>query len=127
MINQSSLSTPFSNGAMTDSRTGNSSKITQAQSSFRAYLDEDVIDVYERKNDHIAVADERKGVERRQSVNRRKTVTESIPTQSGQQITETYLYSTNRKVDQTYTAIKNIQPAVSSLSSLKGTIVDTWA
>jgi hypothetical protein len=99
------------------------------QPYFQAQLSEkivDVYDVYERSQDNIAVPDERTGVDRRQSANRKQYSPESALLQSNEKVTYIPIYPADHKINQTYTQTGNTPPAIFSPSQEKGKLIDIW-
>jgi len=135
MTNQYSSSIQHGTGAKPD----NSRRIerdnhgySQSQSatdrtSFSSQLNENIINVYERAQDKIVVPDERTGADRRRSMNRRQSFPEAATVQAENKISDISLYTTNPKVNETYTKTGNTAPVVFTPSYPKGTLLDTWA
>ena len=97
------------------------------RTSFSSQLNEDIITVYERTRDNIVVPDERAGVDRRRSMNRRQSFPESAAVQAENKISDISLYPTNPQVNKTYDKAGNTAPVVFTPSYPKGTLLDTWA
>jgi len=137
MTSQSSLPIQYSTGSRSDIPRGIEKKpdslgATQeaaatSRTSFQTQLNENIINAYERSKDDVVVPDERTGVDRRRSANRRQSSLESVPLQSGKNITGSYLYSADQKIDQPYTVAEKTSPVIFSPSPKKGTLVDIWA
>ena len=122
MISQSSLPIQNSTGSKPDisrrvENNPDSLGAAQAQTatsrtSFQTQLNENIINVYERSKDHIAVPDERSGFDRRRSANRQQSSPESAPLQSDKKVTA--IYTIDQKINQTYARTENIRPAIFS-------------
>ena len=137
MISQSSLPIQNGTGSKPDSSRGVSrypaapgtvdARTATFASSFSTQLNENIINVYERSTESAAVPDERTGVDRRQSPNRQQYLPKSAPLRSSENVMAGYLYSTERKTNQTYTRTQNVPPTIFSPSPEKGKFVDVWA
>jgi hypothetical protein len=133
MISQSSLPIQNSTGSKPDiSRRAdkNPDSIGAAQAkpatSFTTQLKDNIINVYERSEAKIAVPDERSGVDRRRPASRQLSSPQSAPLPSAKNVTASYLYSTDQKINQAYARTVNIRPAIFSPPPEKGTLVDIW-
>lgn len=128
MANQYFSSLPYGTGGKTgnsgNSVTSKSASAQTSRTSFNSQLNDEVINVFERSQDNIAVPDERTGADRRQSVNRRQSTREYSSVQSNTGIS---LPAVNRKVNETYTRAATAAPVNFVPSSQKGTLLDIWA
>lgn len=126
MISQSSLPVQYSTGSKPNSPGAAQAQPATSSTYFHTQLNENIINVYERSKDDIVVPNERTGIDRRRSANRRQAPPESAPLQSDEKVAGTYLYLTDQKINQTYAMTENTQPVAFSPSPKKGSFVDIW-
>jgi hypothetical protein len=110
-----------------DGRRAADAQSAEFQTYFQAHLNGDVIDVYERAKGNIAVPDQRSGIDRRRSAHLQQPSPTSVSLQTAENVAASYLYSTERKMNQSYTRTENVPPAIFSSSPERGKLIDIWA